>query len=150
MVVSLDWIYARVALLVWASILTFASLGNVQCQWLQDNFPWWKLVVVLMAFALMHSAIWRYQIHWRMLTAVEQKSRSFFWGMVKVIVGGKIGVTAWIASFLAMGGGWFFWGVDGLVIGVIFAKITYIPYLYGVVHQGWKSIKTSKPMLLAI
>ena len=146
----MDWLFARIALFIWVTVITLTTLANVEWPWVEENYcPQWKWVVITVSCLIIHFAVWRYEYQWRLLSAFERRRKSFVRGLIRVVVGGRVGVATWIVAFLLMGSCWYSWGLQGLAVGTGLAKLTYIPYLYCVVREGWRSIKKA-PKLVAL
>ena len=134
--VGLDWLHEKLAVLTTVAVMIFGSLTYLGVG------IWWRWMFVIISFTIVQVAIWHYRHQFELLTTLEQKGKSFAWGVAKVVIGGKIGVVAWVVAFAAIASGGYFWGETGAWIGLGVAKITYIPWVYGVIRQGCQTIKS--------
>jgi hypothetical protein len=140
-----DFLYSRIAALLWSVLFTFVLLADVQLTWQEigARFPAWRWLVAGYLFILLHC----YLLH-REARIQEDLRRAIYrqpisTRIMRVVVGGWIGVISWTFSFAALGVGWIFGGVGGLAIGAVIAKISYLPWIVGVVREARR-----KPVLV--
>lgn len=133
-----DFVYSRIAALFWAVLVTFVLLWDVKITWqdISARHPYWQGLVAGYLFVVLHC----YLLH-REARIQEDLRRAIYRQpiavrIMRIVVGGKIGVIAWAFSFAALGVGWWVAGPYGLAVGAVLAKVSYVPWVVGIIREA--------------
>ena len=132
-----EWFYSRLAALLWSSLAVWVFLGNVEIKAFDSRFPFpWQWLVVAYIFVCLDCFLLDRQA----ALEIARRRGEAFVPLTKrfliIIIGGPIGVISWMVAFAAMAGGWLAGGGWGLAVGAVVAKITYIPWIIGVIREA--------------
>lgn len=121
----------------WSVVLVHVLLGDVSWTWqeIEIRHPYWRWLVAAYVAGVLHCLLAVHEAQWREALKRGVPRKSLLLHFLRLLVGGWVGALSWMVAFAAMGGGWLLGGTGGLVIGVVIAKITYIPWLAGVFRE---------------
>lgn len=126
------------AALAWSSLAVWVFLGahNIELGSVETRHPYWRVIVILYVFVCFDCFLLDRQAA---LEAARRRGEvlvPFTKRLLVIVIGGPIGAVSWIIALAAMAGGYLAGGGWGLAIGMFIAKITYIPWIVGIIREA--------------
>lgn len=142
MVAKKDWICSRIAALFWAGLVAHTVFGILEVGTLA-----WRWAAAGWLFVCLHSFLEVRYEHWMEYRRAGVWPEPLWRKMARILIGGWVGAISWITALAAIGTGWLVGKVFdeeawGLAIGLVVAKITYIPWLLGIL---WEARRQAAP-----
>lgn len=133
-----DWFYSRMAALAWSSLAVWVFLGphNVELETIEVRHPYWRWIVIAYVFVCFDCFLLDRQATLEAARRRGEVPVPFTRRLLIIVIGGPIGAISWLVALAAMGGGYFAGGGWGLAVGALIAKLTYIPWIIGIVREA--------------
>jgi hypothetical protein len=139
-----DFIYLRLAILVWSVLAVCILTIDIRWEWyhVEDRHSWWRLDVAGYLSVVLHCFFCHAEGQW------EDDRRHGVYRppvsrrLMRIIIGGKIGLASWVFSVVVPAMGYILGGVTGLAIGIGLAKFSYIPWIAGMIREARRQVQT--------
>ena len=124
------------AALAWSSLAVWVFLGNVELPAIDARHPNWRWIVIAFVFVCFDCFLLDRQAALEAARRRGEEFVPFTKRLLVIVIGGRIGAISWIVALAAMAGGWLAGGGWGLAIGAFVAKLTYIPWIIGIIREA--------------